>query len=155
MIKAMKLKETRLYIGESSCFLVQPLMHYLTIGFFADKHARRPQRGYLRSFQRNVFRSKNYILILIKQHSHVCGSEFSTKSIFPTYHYSLTLLASLFLSVRCKWARSEVLTVVTMKKAVFWDMTPCDSCKNQFFGGAYRLHHQGDKNRRVKEQRCS
>jgi hypothetical protein len=28
---------------------------------------------------------------------------------------------------------------------VFWDVTPCGSCKNRRFGGTYRLHHQGDK----------
>jgi hypothetical protein len=26
-----------------------------------------------------------------------------------------------------------------MKNAVFWDMTPCRSCKNQYFGGTYQL----------------
>jgi hypothetical protein len=31
--------------------------------------------------------------------------------------------------------RFEVLTLVTMKNAVFWDVTPCDSCKNRRFGG--------------------
>jgi hypothetical protein len=36
---------------------------------------------------------------------------------------------------------------VAMKKGVFWDVTPCDPCKNLRFGGPYRLRHQGDKNR--------
>jgi hypothetical protein len=31
-----------------------------------------------------------------------------------------------------------------MKNAVFWDVTPCGSCKNRRFGGTYRLHHQDD-----------
>jgi hypothetical protein len=44
-------------------------------------------------------------------------------------------------------ARFEVLTAVTMKNGVFCDVTPCDSCKNRRFGGAYRVFHQGDKNR--------
>jgi hypothetical protein len=34
-----------------------------------------------------------------------------------------------------------------MKNAVFWGVMPCGSFKNQRFGGMYRLHHQGDKNR--------
>jgi hypothetical protein len=34
--------------------------------------------------------------------------------------------------------------VVTRKNAVFWDVTPCGSCKNRRFGGRYRLHHEGD-----------
>jgi hypothetical protein len=40
--------------------------------------------------------------------------------------------------------------VVTMKNDVFWDVTTCGSCKNQRFGGMYRLHHHGDKNRRAR-----
>jgi hypothetical protein len=31
--------------------------------------------------------------------------------------------------------RFEVFTAVTMKNAVFWDVTPCGSCKNRCFGG--------------------
>jgi hypothetical protein len=34
-----------------------------------------------------------------------------------------------------------------MKNAVFWDVTPCWSCKNGRFGGTYRLHHQDGKHR--------
>jgi hypothetical protein len=29
-------------------------------------------------------------------------------------------------------------------------VVPCGSCKNQRVGGTYRLHHQGDKNRRAR-----
>jgi hypothetical protein len=36
---------------------------------------------------------------------------------------------------------------IGLKNGVFWDVTPCGSCKNRRFGGTYRLHHQGDKNR--------
>jgi hypothetical protein len=43
--------------------------------------------------------------------------------------------------------RFEVFTAVTIKNAVFWDVTPRGSCKNGRFGGTYRLHHQGDKGR--------
>jgi hypothetical protein len=42
------------------------------------------------------------------------------------------------------YARFEVFTAVTMMNGVFWDVTPCGSCKNRRFGGTYRLH-QGDK----------
>jgi hypothetical protein len=34
-----------------------------------------------------------------------------------------------------------------MKIGVFWDVTPCGSCKNRRFGGTWSLLHQGDKNR--------
>jgi hypothetical protein len=33
------------------------------------------------------------------------------------------------------YARLEVFTAVTMKNGVFWDVTPCGSCKNLPFGG--------------------
>jgi hypothetical protein len=33
--------------------------------------------------------------------------------------------------------RLEVFTAVTMKNGVFWNATPCDSCKNRRFGGTY------------------
>jgi hypothetical protein len=32
-----------------------------------------------------------------------------------------------------------------MKNAVFWDVTPCGSCKNSRFEGTYHPHHQGEK----------
>jgi hypothetical protein len=35
--------------------------------------------------------------------------------------------------------------VVTMKNAVFWDVTLCGSCKNQRFREMYHLHYQGDE----------
>jgi hypothetical protein len=31
--------------------------------------------------------------------------------------------------------RFEVFTAVTMKNCVFWDITPCGSCKNRRLGG--------------------
>jgi hypothetical protein len=34
--------------------------------------------------------------------------------------------------------------VVAMKNGVFWDVIPCGSCKNQRFGGTWRLHHRDD-----------
>jgi hypothetical protein len=35
----------------------------------------------------------------------------------------------------------KISTAVTMKNVVFWDVTPCGSCRTQ------HLHHQGDENR--------
>jgi hypothetical protein len=46
-------------------------------------------------------------------------------------------------------ARFEVFTAVTMKNAVFWNVTLYDPCKNRRFGGTSLLHHQGDKNQRT------
>jgi hypothetical protein len=45
--------------------------------------------------------------------------------------------------------RFEVIRTVTMKNAVFGDVTPCGSCQNWRFGGTYRLHHQSDKIREL------
>jgi hypothetical protein len=33
------------------------------------------------------------------------------------------------------YVRFEVFKAMTIKNGVFWDVTPCDSCKNQSFGG--------------------
>jgi hypothetical protein len=38
-----------------------------------------------------------------------------------------------------------------MTNALFWDVTPCGSCKNRRFGGTYSLHYQGDKSRRPRK----
>jgi hypothetical protein len=42
----------------------------------------------------------------------------------------------------------EVFTAVVMKSIIFWDMTPCSPFSfNRRFGGTYRLHPQGRRNR--------
>jgi hypothetical protein len=38
------------------------------------------------------------------------------------------------------------IMAVTMKNAVFWDVTPCRSCKSRRFREMYSLHHQSEKN---------
>jgi hypothetical protein len=37
-----------------------------------------------------------------------------------------------------------------LKNPVSWDVTLCGSCKDRRSGETYRLHHQGDKNRRAR-----
>jgi hypothetical protein len=50
----------------------------------------------------------------------------------------------------------EVLTAVIMKSTIFWDITPCSPLKvNRRFGGTYRLHLQGRKISRARNQRES
>jgi hypothetical protein len=44
----------------------------------------------------------------------------------------------------------STLLDVSVLDAIFWDVTPLGSCKNQRFGGKYRLHRQGRKNQRAK-----
>jgi hypothetical protein len=36
--------------------------------------------------------------------------------------------------IKLKHVRFEVFTAVTMNNVVFWDVTPCASCKNRHFG---------------------
>jgi hypothetical protein len=45
------------------------------------------------------------------------------------------LFASFIATTGLQHVRFEVFTAVTMKNVVFWDVMPCDSCKNQRFGG--------------------
>jgi hypothetical protein len=59
--------------------------------------------------------------------------------------------------VKARGRKSDEITKVQKcmkryrkKNAVFWDVAPCGSCKYRRFGGMYRLHHQGDKNRRAR-----
>jgi hypothetical protein len=50
----------------------------------------------------------------------------------------------------------EVLTAVVMKSSIFWDIKPCSPLKfNRRFGGTYRLHLQGQKISRARNQRES
>jgi hypothetical protein len=53
-------------------------------------------------------------------------------------------------SVSQCYVRFEVFMAVTMKNVVFWDVMPCGSCDNACLEGKYRLHHQGNKNRRAR-----
>jgi hypothetical protein len=47
----------------------------------------------------------------------------------------------------------EVLTAVVMKSTIFWDITPCISMKvNRRFGGTYRLHLQGRRISKARNQ---
>jgi hypothetical protein len=48
------------------------------------------------------------------------------------------------------YVRFEVFTAVTMKNTIFCDVTLCGSCKNRRLGGKNSPDHQGDKNRRAK-----
>jgi hypothetical protein len=67
-----------------------------------------------------------------------CAKKFDVKCILASRTFTLFVV------------RFEVFTAVAMRNAVFWDVTPCGSCKNRRLGGTQRLHHQGDKNRRTR-----
>jgi hypothetical protein len=42
--------------------------------------------------------------------------------------------------------RFEVFVAVTMKNAIFWDVAPCDSCKNRRFRGMSALKRETSRN---------
>jgi hypothetical protein len=46
----------------------------------------------------------------------------------------------------------RIVFTVMVKNAVFWDVTPCFSCKDQRFGETYRLYYQVDKNQRARNK---
>jgi hypothetical protein len=49
----------------------------------------------------------------------------------------------------------QVLTAVVMKCTVFWNITSCSPLSvNRRFGGTYRLHLQGQKNKLSKKPAC-
>jgi hypothetical protein len=47
----------------------------------------------------------------------------------------------------CQYQILSSEEILRFKNGVFWDVTPCGSCKNRRFGGTWRLLDQGDKNR--------
>jgi hypothetical protein len=51
--------------------------------------------------------------------------------------------------------RSDDFMVVTMKNAIFWDVTLYGSCKNRWFRGMYLLHHECDNNWRARNNTSS
>jgi hypothetical protein len=51
---------------------------------------------------------------------------------------------NLYIAVRKIKAHIEL---PSQKNADFWDVLLCRSCENRRFGGTYRLHHKGAKNR--------
>jgi hypothetical protein len=54
------------------------------------------------------------------------------------------------------WVGFEVLTAVVVKFSIFWDITPCSPLKvDRRFGGTYRLHLQGRRISRARNQRES
>jgi hypothetical protein len=57
----------------------------------------------------------------------------------------------------CTFVGFEIVTAVVMKSTIFWDKTPCSRLKfNRLHGGGkYRLHLQGQRISRARNQRES
>jgi hypothetical protein len=62
------------------------------------------------------------------------------------YENVIEIYIYIFVTIKYRqFVRFEVFLAVTMKNGVFWDVTPCGSCKNRRFGGTQRPY-QDDKN---------
>jgi hypothetical protein len=55
--------------------------------------------------------------------------------LFNAYHAGDHMMILHCDELKKKDVRFEVFTAVTMKNGVFWNVTPCGSCKNRRFGG--------------------
>jgi hypothetical protein len=53
--------------------------------------------------------------------------------IFVEMKFIQNIRTQKYLKLRVE--RFEIFTAVTMKNGVFWDVTPCGSCKKRRFGG--------------------
>jgi hypothetical protein len=66
------------------------------------------------------------------------SSACSIKNLFQVFQWGLlgwSGMSPLILRQHRAYFRFEVSTAMAMKNAVFWDVTPCGSCKNRHFGG--------------------
>jgi hypothetical protein len=102
---------------------------------------------------RYIFSLEVVIVAYFKQH--VLGETKSPKSavMYGLQAESRTRLLSVKHKLnRYIFVRFDVFTAVTMKNAVFWDVTPCRYCVNRRFGGTYRLHLPGIK---IRDSVCS
>jgi hypothetical protein len=61
----------------------------------------------------------------------------------PALTSGLIYSLAMFVVNKIEYVRFGVFTVDTMKNGIFWDVTPCGSCKNRRFGVTQRLLHQG------------
>jgi hypothetical protein len=103
------------------------------------------------------------ICTCIPQYSWENLLQFDTKGFHPNSYSSLKAkwsirksnlrkvvhgLIHIFHRPRYGFLWFEVFMAMSMKNAVFWDVTTCGSCKNRRFGGMYRLHYQGKNTER-------
>jgi hypothetical protein len=81
---------------------------------------------------------------------------FARPLVFISYSTEINLTCAAYCrGSATSHAAFEVFTGVTMKNAVFLGVAPCKSCENWRFRGTCRLHLQGRKNTRVRNNVCS
>jgi hypothetical protein len=74
--------------------------------------------------------------ILISTISNIC---FAFVVIYSCFRTGKTVLLHMLTFGLDIYINFEVFLAVTMKKAIFWVVIPCGSCKNQCFGGTWHL----------------
>jgi hypothetical protein len=86
-------------------------------------------------FQMNLTRASSFLPVLHQIVRSNIQPHYTSKSMeLRPFIEQISVAVTLYVYVRF-----EVFTGVTMKNAVFWDVTPCRSCVNRRFGGTYRL----------------
>jgi hypothetical protein len=70
----------------------------------------------------------------------------STGTNLPFMYEVAAVLVYAVFFLQCFCFNFTAGLIFIMKNGVFWEVTPCGSCKNRRFGGTWRLLHQGDKN---------
>jgi hypothetical protein len=76
-------------------------------------------------------------LLLYVQPSSVCvwcDYMHACLCVYTVHLKSIEKIFVTFINMLSHYVRFEVFTAVTMKNDVFWDVTPCGSCKNRRFG---------------------
>jgi hypothetical protein len=65
----------------------------------------------------------------------VCGCGVISQKLVSFIHFIMRTSVPQCAIINVFYVRFEVFTAVTMKNGVYWDVTPCGSCKNRGFGG--------------------
>jgi hypothetical protein len=109
--------------------------------------SRYPSRFILKLIKFNICHTKHIVIDHTWRDSHLVAMLCNFMSLCMILFVALETQEVFEENYLYHYVRFEVFTAVTMKNGVFWDVTPCGSCKNRRFGGRSRLLHQGDKNR--------
>jgi hypothetical protein len=71
-----------------------------------------------------------------------CGSLYNYTLLAPILIPRGDIFAMKLQNLPYNWVGKSVLS---LKNAVCWDVTPCSPCKNRPFEATYRLHHRGTR----------
>jgi hypothetical protein len=75
------------------------------------------------------------LLILVSELSEESESCYLPCKILKKLRWKINVAVIIRVLNTFIFVRFEVFMAVTMKNGVFWDVTPCGSCKNRRFGG--------------------